>query len=61
MHMASFLTAQAARCRRLARDSNNDRTAEVLLRLADEYDDEARRAAIEEARVRPVGVLDRQR
>jgi hypothetical protein len=51
MHTVSFLTVEAARCRRLARDADS-RTADILLRLADEYDDKAWLAAIEEARVR---------
>jgi hypothetical protein len=49
MDKASFFRRQGMKCRRVARVIDDEWTANILLRLADEFDDEARLAAIEQA------------
>jgi hypothetical protein len=54
MHTASFLTAQAAKCRRLARGVHDEPASKALLALADEFDGEALRITNDALKIEPV-------
>jgi hypothetical protein len=54
MPTASFLTAQAAKCRQLARGVHDDPASRALLALADEFDAEALRIANEAPKIESV-------
>jgi hypothetical protein len=54
MHTASFLTAQAAKCRRLARGIHDEPASKALLALADEFDAEALRVTNEAPKIESV-------
>jgi|GraSoiStandDraft_16_1057320.scaffolds.fasta_scaffold6883733_1 hypothetical protein len=49
MRKSQTFAIEAEKCRRLARAVSDPTTVKVLLQLADEYDESARLAAIEEA------------